>query len=161
MTTDFDISTLPTPNSFLSNIQTLQEQLPPILDDFKKYYVFFNKNPSDSEYNQMFSNVKSNLNNINSQLFTISNGVESNTNTISSNLLALNNEIQNVKSKNNELKKNLGILNQKNSSSDELIHDYKEMYDKSYLRNWGLALSIGFSCFLLTHIFRKPQIIEQ
>jgi len=158
-TDSFDISTLPAPESFLSSIQTLQQQLPHILDDFKKYYVFYNKNPDDTEYNQMFSNVKSNLNNINSQLFTVSNGVESNTNKITKNLLLLNKQIQEVKNKNNELKKKLGILEQKNNSSDELIHDYKEMYNKSYLRNWGLALSIGFSWFLLTKIFRKQQMM--
>jgi len=50
-------------------------------------------------------------------------------------------------------------LEQKNNSSDELIHDYKQTYDKTYLRNWGLALSIGFSCFLLTKIFRKEQMM--
>ena len=158
-TDSFDISTLPTPESFLSSIKTLQEQVPHILDDFKKYYVFYNKNPDDTEYNQMFSNVKSNLNGINSQLFTISNGIDSSTDSISKNLLSLNKKIQEEKNKNSELKKKLGILEQKNNSSDELIHDYKQTYDKTYLRNWGLALSIGFSCFLLTKIFRKEQMM--
>ena len=31
--------------NFLSQINTLKEKLPSILDDFKKYYVFYNKNP--------------------------------------------------------------------------------------------------------------------
>jgi tRNA A37 methylthiotransferase MiaB len=44
------------PQVFLSQINTLKEKLPSILDDFKKYYVFYNKNPEYSEYQQMFEN---------------------------------------------------------------------------------------------------------
>ena len=51
--------------NFLSQINTLKEKLPSILDDFKKYYVFYNKNPEYNEYQQMFENIKSNLQNMN------------------------------------------------------------------------------------------------
>ena len=34
-----------TPGIFKEKLQTLNNQLPAILADFKKYYVFFNKNP--------------------------------------------------------------------------------------------------------------------
>ena len=32
------------------------------LDDFKKYYVFYNKNPEYNEYKSHFENIKNNLN---------------------------------------------------------------------------------------------------
>ena len=54
---------------FKEKLETLNNQLPAILDDFKKYYVFYNKNPEYSEYQQMFENIKSNLTKINSDLF--------------------------------------------------------------------------------------------
>jgi predicted nucleic acid-binding Zn-ribbon protein len=146
--------------NFLSSIQTLQEQLPPILDDFEKYYVLYNKNPSDTEYQQMFSNIKSNLNNINSQLFTISNNVDSNTQNISKDLLSLNKEIQQLKTQNTNLKKKLNNLKGKNNTSDELIENYKEIYDLDYLKNWGLLLSIVGSGLLLNYIFRNKTVAK-
>jgi hypothetical protein len=42
------------PEEIKEKIHTLQQQLPAILDDFKKYYVFYNKNPEYPEYQQMF-----------------------------------------------------------------------------------------------------------
>ena len=73
------IDDLTKPQVFLSQINTLKEKLPSVLDDFKKYYVFYNKNPEYSEYQQMFENIKGNLQNINSELFMISNNIEKDT----------------------------------------------------------------------------------
>ena len=52
------------PEIFTQKLETLQSQLPSILDDFSKYYVLFNKSPENPEYQQAFQNIKSNLNNI-------------------------------------------------------------------------------------------------
>ena len=152
-----NINNFEKPDSFFSTIETLQQQIPSILDDFSKYYVFYNKNPNNTEYQQMFSNIKSNLNNIHSQLFTVTNNIESNTNTISDNLLILNENIQNFKNQNNKLNKKLNVITQKNGSATELIQNYKQMYDNGYLRNWGLLLSIVASCTLLSVLFKRGQ----
>jgi Ca2+-binding EF-hand superfamily protein len=85
------------PEMFLNNINVLKEQLPSILDDFKKYYVFYNKNPENNEYQQMFENIKTNLNSINSQLFMIKNNVQIETDKLNKNMINLNNLIQNDK----------------------------------------------------------------
>jgi len=42
------------PEEIKEKIYALQEQLPIILEDFKKYFVFYNKNPEYPEYQQMF-----------------------------------------------------------------------------------------------------------
>jgi uncharacterized protein YgiM (DUF1202 family) len=144
--------------SFLSTIQTLQKQLDPILDDFAKYYVFYNKNPDVTEYQQMFSNIKSNLNQLNSQLFMVSNQVDTNTQAISKKLLEFNQKIQSLKTQNGTLSTKMQKIKHKNNSADELINDYKQMYDMGYLRNWGLGLSIVVSCALLSIVFRKTAL---
>jgi hypothetical protein len=46
------------PDLFTERVQTLQQQLPPILDDFNKYFVFYNKTPNYPEYENMFNNIK-------------------------------------------------------------------------------------------------------
>ena len=75
------------PEIFTQKLQTLSEQLPSILDDFKKYYVFYNKNPEYDEYKSHFDIVKNNLNAINSQIFTLSNDVQTNIDSINEILL--------------------------------------------------------------------------
>lgn len=144
-------------NSVESSIQILQQQLPPILDDFQKYYILYHKNPSDSEYQQMYSNIKSNLNTINSQLFIIANSVDSNTQHISQDLLTLNSQIQQLKTQNAGIKKKYKNLKSSNSSSYELIENYKEIYNLDYLKNWGLLLSIVGSGLLLRYIYKKKH----
>ena len=77
------------PIQFTTRLETLQSQLPAILNDFTKYYVFFNTNPEYPEYEQMFNNIKGNLNQINSDLFTLSNNVQVNTEDINEKLFIL------------------------------------------------------------------------
>jgi len=144
------------PNTFLDKLNILKEQLPSILDDFKKYYVFYNKNPEVSEYQQMFENIKSNLNSINSQLFMIKNNVQSETDKINKNMVNLNKLIQNDKEINTDIKKKLRNIYNKNYSTYELISDYNKMYDIEYLRNWALLLSIILVCIIVSRTF-KPK----
>ena len=60
---------------FNNKIKTIQEKLPSILDDFKKYYVFFNKNPTYSEYQKIYEDLKGNLSSIGNELLTITSDV--------------------------------------------------------------------------------------
>ena len=141
------------PQTFTQKLETLQSQLPSILDDFSKYYVLFNKNPEYPEYQQSFQNIKSNLNNINSNLFTLSNDVQKNTDKINETHFALDFLIKKEKEKNRQLKLKLGIVEHKNNAASELIYDYKEMYESGYLRNWALFLSIIVVGFTIKKIY--------
>ena len=146
---------LPNPSEFTQKLETLQSQLPAILSDFQKYFVFFNKNPEYPEYGQMFQNIKGNLNNINSQLFTLSNDIQVNTDKINEKLIALDILIRKEKEKNRELKAKLGIIEHKNSAASELIFDYKEIYESGYTRNWALFLSIVIVGLTISKTFKS------
>ena len=143
------------PENFINKLHTLNEQVPSILDDFKKYYVFYNKNPDYPEYSQMFENIKSNLNNVNSNLFIISNKVDVNTENISKKMFELNVLIKKEKKINHKLKHKLGILDEQINSTDEMINDYSKVYDEKYLRNWALFLSIIICGLAITVTFKK------
>jgi uncharacterized protein YgiM (DUF1202 family) len=160
MANTFDINQLPKSIVFSSKIQTLEEQLPAILDDFKKYYVFYNKNPEYDEYQKMFENIKSNIQTLDSTLSTITNDIESNTEDINQKLTAMNVLILREKEKNKRLKRKLGYAEEKSNGADEMIHNYKELYDINYLRNWGLFLGIVMSCIALSKVFKKTQTTQ-
>jgi outer membrane murein-binding lipoprotein Lpp len=149
---------LTSPETFMNTMNTLTQQLPPMLDNFQRYYVFYNTNPNYPEYIQMFSSIKANLNNMNTQMFALNNEVESNMNTLSSSMLTLNANIQQLKSENDIMSKNDSSLQQLLDSSNELISNYSQLYDESYLKNWGIFLSIGFSILLIKIIFKKPNM---
>ena len=47
-------------------------------EDFKKYYVFYNKNPEYPDYQSMFDKVKGQITQVCSDLFTLENNVDAN-----------------------------------------------------------------------------------
>ena len=141
---------------FTQKLETLQSQLPSILEDFKKYYVFYNKNPEYPEYQQLFQNIKSNLNSVNAELFTLSNDVQSNIDKLNGDFSRIDTLIKNAKEKNVQLKKSLGIVEHTNNAASEMITDYKKIYENGYLRNWALFLSILVVGVGISKIYKKP-----
>lgn len=129
------------PEIFTQRIETLKEQLPSILDDFNKYFVLYSTDPSYPEFGTMFNNIKQNLNSLSASLFMVSNDVDANTDEINTTFKKLDGLITKERIKNRELKRKLGIIEEQNNNSKELIDNYNEMYDADYLRNWGLFLS--------------------
>ena len=147
---NIDLSNYPTPEQFTERLQTLQQQLPAILEDFKKYYVFYNKNPEYDDYRQMFENMRANLNKVGADLFVLSNEVSSNTDDLNKKLFDLNTLIEQEKQKNRELKIKLGIVGSKSAAADEMNSNFREIYESKYLRNWGL-----FACIIVSGLVIK------
>jgi len=146
------------PEEFVNKLTVLQQQLPAILDDFEKYYVFYNKNPEYDEYQQMFNNIKNNLTNINSSMFLLSNDVQSSIDELNKKLIELNLLITQEKIKNKKLQSGLGFIEDKNNAATELISDYKKIYDNGYLHNWSLFFSILIAIFAIKKIYSSNKI---
>ena len=146
------------PKNFIEKVITLQQQMPHILDDFKKYFVLYNKDPNYPEYQNMFENVKSNLTTLSSSLFMVSNEIDSNTDKISDVFNRLDILIKKEKRTNIMLKRKLGIVEQKANSTDEMIDNYSEIYDIGYLRNWGLFISIFVAGLCISKVFKQQNM---
>jgi len=140
-------------NNFRGKISALEQQLPSVLEDYKKYYVFLNKNPEYPDYQQMFANIQANLTKIGSDFFTISNDVDTNIDLLNKKLICLNDLISKEKDKNTSLKKRLGIVEETSNAASELIYDYKKIYDECYLRNWALFFSIIIASFAVKNMY--------
>jgi hypothetical protein len=158
---DNSMDDLTKPQVFLSQINTLKEKLPSILDDFIKYYIFYNKNPEYNEYQQMFENIKGNLQNINSELFMTSNNIDKNTENINDRLQKINRLIAKEKIKNQQLKRKLGIVEKKYNGSDELISDYKEIYNLDYLNNFALFYGVIFLGVIMATKFQSGAPVSK
>ena len=159
-TTTTNTTRYPDASSFTTQLENLQSQLPSILSDFEKYYVFYNKNPEYPEYQQMFENIKGNLNTINSDLFKLSNNVQSNIDSLNTGLVDLNASIEKAKKTNTKLKAELGIVEHKNNAATEMIYDYKQIYESGYLRNWALFLSSLVVIGAISKIYKPATSIR-
>jgi hypothetical protein len=160
MNTENIIDKLPKPEQFMNNLDTLKQKIGPILEDFKKYYVFYNKNPEYPEYQSMFETVKSQMIQVCSDLFVLENNVLINTDQINKALIELNLLIKEEKKRNRELKRKLGIAETENNAAMEMIDNYKEMYDSGYLRNWGLGISILFAITVISKVYKSPSQVS-
>jgi len=147
------MTTYENPQKFSEKLETLQQQLPPILDDFTKYYVFYNKNPDYNEYQQAFEGIKGNLNEFNSRVFMLLNDVQTNISNINKRLIELNSLIDYEKKRNAELKKQLRNIEEEKYATTEMIDNYKEMYNNEYVKNWGLVLSTLVAGFAISKIY--------
>lgn len=150
------INNLTKPDIYQNQLDTLKSQMPQILDDFKKYYVFYNKNTSLNEYQQLYENIKNNLQSLNSQLFIINNNIQYNTESINNELLVINDELNTEKNKNTKFKNILGLLDSQYNASDEMISDYKINYNMIYLNNCALIVGSILSTFIIYKVY-KPS----
>lgn len=151
---------LASPEKLTVDLQTLQNQAPTILDEFKKAYLSYNINPQNNDYQQTLETAKSQLNDINSKLFMLSNTVETDTEGINKKLFILNILIQKAKEKNKELKRHLEFTEHRYNVTDEMINDYKLTYNIGYLRNWGLVLSIFVVGFTISKVFKNTNTVK-
>jgi hypothetical protein len=146
-------SKMKNPEQIKKQMQTIKEKAPYILAEFKKTFVLYNKNPEYSDYQQMFSNIKANVSNINIQLFNNLNEAELNTDELNKKILCLNSLIVQEKKKNRILKRRNGIVEEKNNAASEQIYDYTKIYEEGYLRNWGLVISIIIVGLLVKNMY--------
>jgi len=140
---------LTNPEIYRTRVKTLKDTLPAILDDYVKYYVLHNTDTSSAEYESAYNRVVSNLATLNSNLSVVTNDVEKGIEDINS--LLNDNDIQIEKTKNQDLKRKLGIVENEQSGSIEMIHDFKNMYNLQYLNNFAM---LGGLVAILTLLFR-------
>ena len=145
-------------NQYVESLNTLNDSINLILDEFKNLYVITTMHPGNQEYLQLFENCKANINQIEAKLFTITNNIQSDTNKINSSLLEIDTSIKVERNTNKELKQKLGIIEHKNNSASEMIDNYKEMYDSNYLRNWSLSLSTILCIITIGIVYKKQGV---
>jgi chromosome segregation ATPase len=125
-----------------------------LLNDFKDKYVASKMYSEDEETQNNFQNIVSNIQQLQNNLVTTSREIQETTNQLNESMMKFNLSIQQEKKINKELKRKLGVVESKNNSASEMIDDYRDMYDISYLRNWSLILS-SIACIYTIHIVYK------
>ena len=77
---------------------------------------------------------------------------------LTNNLTNIKAQLDTLKLNNVSLKDELAHMSEMSEGSNELINDYKQLYNINYTRNWGIFMSIIFSCYVLSTMFKSKPI---
>jgi len=143
-----------------NKINVLEEKIGPILDDYMKYYIFYNTNPDNDEYHRIYENLKNNLLSINNELLNITNDTNKEIVNINDSLFKINNMIESEKTKNKKLKSIWNDLNDNYNGSEIMITEYKKKYNEAYLINVLMLLGIFISVITLVNVFTKINTVK-
>ena len=140
---------------YSTQVDDLKNTFPGVLDDFKKYFIFYHKNPDYSEYQNNFENAKSNLNGLITKLFKISGSVQMSTSTMNVNMERINKNIQENKKEYSKLKRRVLHLKEAHNTSDIMVDDYVTIYNMYYLKNAAILFGVLMQIWILTKVFNS------
>jgi hypothetical protein len=140
---------------FNDKINTIKTQFFSALDDYKKYYVYFNKNPEVNEFQNYYSTSKGQLQSMTRDLFLISNNIDKNIEILDNQMSSISLQLADEKNLNKEMEQLIANLQNTQNGSEVLIQDSKDKYNIQYLKNWELFAGIVITGILLSTIFKK------
>jgi hypothetical protein len=146
---------------FDEKINALQTKFFSALDDFKKYYVYYNKNPEVNEYQNYYENSKTQLQNMSKDVFLISNDIDNNIDSLNDQMIDISVELEEEKQNYNKMMSQLKNLKTTQDGSEILIDDAKIAYNIQYYRNWEMFIGIIIASGLVIKLFRPPVISQK
>lgn len=142
-------------STYNEQLESLNSQFYSLLDDFKKYYIFSNKNPEYQDYANAYARVKSDIQNINSKVFKISADAESALTKLIDDATNINDKIDSEKKTQIKLKLNLGLIKPNTNSANLMIMNYKEIYNEQYIKNITIFLGIFLLIYTILNVYLK------
>jgi hypothetical protein len=141
--------------TFNNKLDTYTQQLPGILDNFKKNYILYNKNPDYNEYQQLYASSKGNLDSIMNNIYSLNNDILSEINHLNQSNNHLNTDLTKQKKINDNLKKLLTSVTGKNNGSFKLIHNSSEMYKSQLVLNVNMAIGVFLLIGAMIKLYKK------
>jgi hypothetical protein len=142
---------------FEEKINTINNQFFAALDDFKKYYVYFNKNPEVDEFQHYYSNSKSQLQTLNKDLFLTTNDIGTDIDKLNTEIQQVSADIDVERDKFIELTDILTNIENTQTGSETLISDAKTLYNIRYVKNIEIMTGILVVSVMLRVVFNKQQ----
>ena len=149
----------PEPKEYQDKINTIVSKFSSVLDDFKKYYVFTNKNPEVQEYQNFYLENQSHLQNLNKDVFLIRNDIETKIQQLDFIVSRLNTNLSSEKELKTEFEKIVNNLTEDNNGSSIMLTDSGVIYNKQYLLNIEILFGIIMMIYFLFYIFKNKKTI--
>jgi hypothetical protein len=145
-------------NNNSEKIKELEHAFIEALDEFKKYYIFYHKNPDYREYQTNFENAQSNLNNVLSQMFKLTSNIQFSTSDMNKKIKELNIKIEEEKIVYKKLTSHVTHLNETYKASDMMINDFVTIYNTYYFKNVVMILGILAQIIILSKVFSSNVV---
>lgn len=139
-------------SQFNEQINNIKSQFFSALDDFTKYYVYYNKNPEVNEFQNYYANSKSQLQTMSKDLFLTTNNIDKNIEFLDNEMLQISIKLENEKKLNKEMTKLINNLQNTQNGSEILIDDSKTKYNLQYYTNVEIFIGILILSGLLTKL---------
>jgi len=141
---------------FNEKINNIKTQFFSALDDFTKYYVYFNKNPEVNEFQNFYANSKSQLQTMSQQLFSTTNNIDKNIEEIDKEVSSISIKLEEEEKLYKKLMELAANINNTQDGSQILIDDSKKIYNDQYYKNVEIFVGIIIGIVLLLNLFKKP-----
>lgn len=145
-------------NQFNEKINNINAQFFSALDDFKKYYVYYNKNPEVTEFQNYYANSKGQLQSLSKELVTTTNNINKSIESLDSEMSSNAIQLEREKKRNKELTKLVFNLENTQNGSEILIDDTKVNYNIQYYKNWELIAGILVTGIMLGRWFTVKKL---
>jgi hypothetical protein len=145
-------------NQFNEKINNINEQFFSALDDFKKYYVYYNKNPEVTEFQNYYANSKGQLQSLSKELVTTTNNINKSIESLDAEMSSNAIQLEREKKRNKELTKLVFNLENTQNGSEILIDDTKLNYNIQYYKNWELIAGILVTGIMLGRWFSVKKL---
>ena len=139
-------------SQFNEQINNIKSQFFSALDDFTKYYVYYNKNPEVNEFQNYYANSKSQLQTMSKDLFLTTNNIDKNIEDLDNEMLQISIKLENEKKLNKEMTELINNLQNTQNGSEILIDDSKTKYNLQYYTNVEIFIGILILSGLLTKL---------
>ena len=143
---------------FNEKIEGIESKFFSALDDYKKYYVYYNKNPEVNEFQNYYENSKSQIRSISKDLVNVTKEINDEIEYLDEYMSNVNTSISKEREKNAKIKRLLANIKNTENGSEILIDDSKKEYNTQYYINIELVIGIFILGSALTVFFRKKTV---
>jgi hypothetical protein len=143
---------------FNEQINTIKTQFFSALDDFKKYYVYFNKNPEVNEFQNFYANSKGQIQTMSRQLFLTSNNIDKMIEELDQRVSSVSVKLEEEEELYKKLMELTQNLDNTQDGSQILIDDSKKKYNDQFYKNVEIFIGIIIVIGLLSKLFKKSPI---
>jgi hypothetical protein len=144
---------------FNEKINTIKSQFFSALDDFKKYYVYFNKNPEVSEFQNYYANSKGQLQTMSQELILTSNNINKNIEELDQKVSTISIKLREEEELYKKLTELVANLDNTRNGSEILIDDSKRIYNLQYYKNVEIFIGMIIIVGILSSLFKKNTSI--
>jgi hypothetical protein len=143
---------------FNEKIEGIESKFFSALDDYKKYYVYYNKNPEVSEFQNYYENSKSQIRSISRDLVNVTKEINDEIDYLDEYMSKVNVSISKEREKNMKIKRLLANIKNTENGSEILIDDSKKEYNTQYYINVELVIGIFILGSALAVFFKKKAV---